>query len=106
MLRKRFTLGQGLRRERLVWPKLWSGEEGRRMGKRKRPPWAGTKGANGNERASPKARESRSGTKNFPAEKSLAVLGWDSVNLCGRVGVGNRLASVPVQSSPPSTRVP
>lgn len=66
----------------------------------------GTKGANGNERASPKARESRSGTKNFPAEKSLAVLRWDSVNLCGRVGVGNRLASVPVQSSPPSTRVP
>lgn len=30
-----FTLGQGLRRERLLWPKQPSGEEGRRIGKPK-----------------------------------------------------------------------
>ena len=100
MLRKRFTLGQGLRRERLVGPKLWSGEEGRRMGKHKGPPRAGPRRANGNERASPEARQSRSGTKNFLAGKSLAVLGLDSVNLCE--GVGGRPSGLRAGSEPTS----
>lgn len=80
--------------EALVWGR------GRRMGKHKGPPRAGPRGANGNERASPEARESRSGTKNFLAGKSLAVLGWDSVNLCE--GVGGRPSGLRGGSEPTS----
>ena len=70
------------------------------MGKHKGPPRAGPRRANRNERASPEARQSRSGTKNFLAGKSLAVLGLDSVNLCE--GVGGRPSGLRAGSEPTS----
>lgn len=66
-----FTPGQGLRRERLVGPKLPSREEGRMIGKPKSPLRAGPRGLKGTKGLPPTAGERRSGTKNFPAGEGV-----------------------------------
>lgn len=77
MLRKRFTLGQGLRSERLVWPKLWAGEEGRSIVKPKLPLCAGRRGLKGTKGPPPTVRERWPGTKNFPAGEGMR---WEKVS--------------------------